>query len=131
MKAGLPQDALLRPFRKSYFRHEFWFDPMRSLRVEADGRIHERRFRLLEGARVRWSFFNRLSENPVPTFPAYRKRPVLVKADQQCAKSMPRAGRLRESADDEFLPLLAFHFEPTASRPDRYAGVHPFNDQSL
>ena len=33
LEARLPQNALLRPFGKSYFRHEFWLHPMRALCV--------------------------------------------------------------------------------------------------
>jgi hypothetical protein len=51
---------------------------------------------------------------PLPTLPAYCSLPSVVSTQQQRAETAARALRIGIAADDEFLPLAAFEFDPRA-----------------
>ena len=64
-----------------------------------------------------WNVANDFVVNPVPTFPAKYEIAILVVADENCAEMFARPLRRGVSANDEFLFVDAFEFDPCAASP--------------
>src|SRR4029078_8757171 len=79
LEARLPQNTLLCPFSKSYFRHELWLHPVRALRVVPRRRVPEPRFPPLEGAELPMECLQQAVGESCADSSRIAQRPVFVK----------------------------------------------------
>src|SRR5690242_11972195 len=130
LETGLPENAFLRPLGEPYFRNERRRNPMSALGVIAPGRIYKRRRALLHPDKGAVKLLEEAVGESGPDLSGISQLPVFVKAHEQCAESLSRSRGLRIAADDEFLPLLAFHFEPAAASARPVPRIDAFDDQA-